>query len=335
MEEPPSAVTVLVAERRALRTAEDWTGADALRGQINALGFEIKDVGLETTVAPFAAVAETKRLRAERSQRSQRALQIIRAQSGDGSGGGDGARISVLVGSAVGGDDGALADALAEIPRCRTKRNRKVRAHRKEQKKRSAAFANWLFATFSREVGADRSALAMARRPRVLDVAGGSGGLCWEVATTHGARCTVIDPQPLRFGAAKTGALIRRLRSGGKASAEQSSSGVSGSDGSSGSSARAGAAVNGPAAKRARVTAPRAALAAAAEAAVAGADEVDEAVEVTWLDAKVRARLPAATRAGLAVLLRDEIGVAQHRCLFDVAFAQRSAAFAEADLITG
>ena len=258
----------------------------------------------------------------------------MRAQSGSGVGG-DGARISALVGVAVGDDDTALASALAEIPRCRTKRNRKVRAHRKEQKKRSAAFANWLFATFSREVGAGRSALAMARQPRVVDVAGGSGGLCWEVATTHGARCTVIDPQPLRFGAAKTGALIGRLRSGGDDGAAQSSNGGGGGgNASSASSAGAGAAVDGPAAKRARVAAPRAARVAAGAAAAAAVDG-DEAVEVAWLDAKIRARLPAPTRAKLAALLRNEIGIAQHRDLFDVAFAQRSAAFAEADLVTG
>ena len=61
----------------------------------------------------------------------------------------------------------------------RAARGRQHRAHRRAQKTRASAFADWLCATFPTELGSSGSASGSTM---VLDVAGGRGGLCWELA---------------------------------------------------------------------------------------------------------------------------------------------------------
>ena len=38
----------------------------------------------------------------------------------------------------------------------------------------------------------------------MLDVAGGAGSLCWDLAIQHGLGTTVVDPKPVRLSKAKT-----------------------------------------------------------------------------------------------------------------------------------
>ena len=319
-----SDVTALVARRRALRASEDWAAADVLRREINALGYSIKDDGLETVIAPFDVVEAEKRQRGAESQQSQRALQILRSARG--------ADATLLAEVAAAGDPTALARVLQQIPRCRTKRNRRTRQHMKEQKKRSAAFAQWLFATFERELagsaaadgdsnaeaGAELSSSSrpsVQNQPRIVDVAGGSGGLCWELAVTHGARCTVVDPQPLRFGPAKTGALIRRARSEEDEPQPPHCA------------KRAKLDAAGSASSTASASASTAASASSASSPVSP-------VELTWLDSKARGKLDAATLRGIATLLRTRLGVTQLPILFDATFVRRPQ-WHVAHLITG
>jgi len=51
----PEAVMALVAARQAARAQRDWSGADALRAQITALGWEVRDTPDGAVVQPLAS----------------------------------------------------------------------------------------------------------------------------------------------------------------------------------------------------------------------------------------------------------------------------------------
>lgn len=86
----------------------------------------------------------------------------------------------------------------------RSRHNKKRRLRQSARKPRFAAFARWIKEKFGN---------VMLPGCSVLDVAGGSGGLCWELvaplSTIDSIRCTVIDPNPVRFSRRKTENLIR------------------------------------------------------------------------------------------------------------------------------
>ena len=155
----PAAIGAMVAERAAARGLGDWTEADRLLASLRAGGVAVEDRADGTSGWRLAAAEPV-------------------------------AAAASAVPSAAGRREKPAQSVRAA-------RGRKGRAHRRAQKPRAAAFADWLCAAFPLADGEGGA-------PAVLDVAGGRGELCWELAVGRGIGCVVVDPQPVRLSREKT-----------------------------------------------------------------------------------------------------------------------------------
>jgi len=210
----------LVARRQRARAAEHFDEADRLKAQLAELGLEIvdnADGSTELTKAPSAV--ELAALYAARAAAGKHQQQH---------------RIALRRG---------VKHANHEPhTRMRARRNKKTNANHRVRKMRAPAFAKWLVATFAvlRDCGfkveqdnemstthqqqrrnATDVPLLSHQRERgsggegveVLDVAGGSGDLCWELVMGHGVATTVVDPRPMSLSEGKTMQALALARS--------------------------------------------------------------------------------------------------------------------------
>ena len=213
-----------MARRARARLDRDWALADDLKRQLRDLCgvdvVDLKDGTTVTTVAPSPGDLERQRDEA-REARAAAARAAQRRAQGHGAG---------VPGR--GGQDG----------RMRSRRNRARQNHQRSRKARGGAFAQWIVDTFASELrrpqrrgggggggGSDVDSNDVPRTSEdvegrndgnnrdardgssdgggvaeVLDVAGGSGVLAWELAMNFDLRATIVDPQPVRLSQAKT-----------------------------------------------------------------------------------------------------------------------------------
>ena len=231
---PTPLVSSLVARRGRARLDRDWSLADDLKRQLRDLcGVDVVDLKDGTSVTtPVPSPGDLERQRDEaREVRAAAARAAQRRAQGHGAGG-----------PGRDGQEGQAAEGPASGGRMRSRRNRARQNHQRSRKARGGAFAQWIVDTFARELrrpqrrgggggggGGDVDSNDVPSTSEdvegrddgnsndagdgssdgggvaeVLDVAGGSGVLAWELAMNFDLRATIVDPQPVRLSQAKT-----------------------------------------------------------------------------------------------------------------------------------
>ena len=206
---------VLLLRRQQARAEGRFEEADGLKEQLADLGLEDFDKADDST----------------EFKKAPSALELARQQAVKAEAG----KLKQHLGC---GDQRGLQHTGHEVrPRMRSRRNKKTNSSHRIRKVRGRAFAEWLVATFavlgppvlvhetiqmSAPQGQHRRNLDIAlpsaqgqggRRREVLDVAGGSGDLCWWLVMEHGIATSVVDPRPMRLSEGKTLQALRLVRS--------------------------------------------------------------------------------------------------------------------------
>ena len=173
----PLQIEALVSQRQRARAEKNYATADDLKTQLAGMGMEVVDSPGGATVLSripsTADVAIHRASRAEAAKHEQKSRCVVPC-------GGPSTQMSA-----------------------RQRRNKKTNANHRARKVRGRAFANWVVETFG-DILLCGSETQFSTQGEVLDVAGGSGIVSWELVINHGIRTSVIDPRPMRLSEGKS-----------------------------------------------------------------------------------------------------------------------------------